>query len=208
MKSVLLFCVMVLSSCLVLGQTEQSAIAKTLYIKPNVSAQFQDSKRSISRGDSVYQHEAIITRDQARAKFRFYDGTLLTLGENSSLNLSEFVASHDKNHAVFEFTQGAFRIITGAITQTSSPSFTINTPMGSIGVRGTDFWGGNLNSDGSIDVLLIESDHTIEVSNQYGKVILRQAGEGTTLIPNKAPLTPKIWPQHKVQKALDTINLP
>ncbi len=208
MKSVLLFYVMVFSSGLVLGQTEQNAIAKTLYIKPNVSAQTQDTQRPIARGDAVYQHEAIITQAQARAKFRFYDGTILTMGENSSLNLREFVASNDKNHAVFEFTQGAFRIITGAITQTSSPSFTVNTPMGSIGVRGTDFWGGNLTDDGSIDVLLIESNHTIEVSNQYGKVVLRQAGEGTTLKPNVAPLTPRIWPQSKVQKALDTINLP
>ena len=96
-------------------------------------------------------------------------------------------------------------MVTGAITKTSNPNFTVNTPIGSIGVRGTDFWSGNLNNDESIDVVLLESEHTVEVSNQYGKVVLTQTGEGTTLLPNKPPLSPRKWPQQKLNRALKTV---
>lgn len=208
MKTIPLFSLIFLTVTSANLWAEPSAIAKTLFIKPSVSAQPPTTERIIERGDSIYHHDIIHTQTQARAKFRFDDGTLLTMGENSVFAIKEFVSTKQKKHAVFEFTQGAFRILTGSITDTSSPSFTVNTPMGSIGIRGTDFWGGNLSDDGSIDVLLIDSEHTIEVSNSHGKVVLRQAGEGTTLKPNMAPLTPKIWPQAKVQKALNTINLP
>lgn len=83
----------------------------------------------------------------------------------------------------------------------------MQTPVGTIGIRGTDFWGGYLEAD-NIDVLLISGEHAIEVKNANGSVMLQKAGEGTTLKKDQIAPQVKIWPQAKVDKAIATIAWP
>ena len=151
----------------------------------------------------MHVNETVKTGKSARAILRFYEGTQLTLGADTAMHFENFVASEDKKEAVLNFTQGAFRIITGSITQTDSPNFQVNTPIGTIGIRGTEFWGGHLNNDDSVDVLLINSEHTLVVSNEFGSVVLDQAGLGTTLKAGQAPSAAKKWGAAKVQKAVN-----
>lgn len=181
---------------------ETSEIAKTILTQKHVSAESTHSKRLLKRGDALHVNETVKTGKSARAILRFYEGTQLTLGADTAMHLENFVANETEKKAVLNFTQGAFRIITGSITQTDSPSFQVNTPIGTIGIRGTEFWGGNLNDDGSVDVLLINSEHTLVVSNEFGSVVLDQAGLGTTLKAGEAPSAAKKWGPAKVQKAV------
>ena len=186
--------------------TKAEPVAKAILINPSVLAKSAgSSEREIQRSSEIHHKDTLTSGQNARAILRFTDGTMLTMGGNTQMKVEDFNFHKDQKQARFEFLKGAFRVVTGAITKTSNPSFTVNTPIGSIGVRGTDFWGGNLNHDDSIDVVLLESEHTVEVSNQYGKVELKQTGEGTTLLPNKAPLTPRKWPQEKLNRALKTV---
>ena len=181
-------------------------VAKAILITPSVLAKSTDApQRKLQRGAEIDSQDTLTSSENARAILRFNEGTMLTMGGNTQMKIEDFIFSEDKKQARFQFLKGAFRIVTGAITKTSNPNFTVNTPIGSIGVRGTDFWGGNLSDDDSIDVVLLESEHSIEVSNEYGKVVLTQKGEGTTLQPNKAPLTPRKWPQAKLNRALKTV---
>ena len=186
--------------------TKAEPVAKAILITPSVLAKSADAPaREIQRGGDIHSHDTLTSGENARAILRFNEGTMLTMGGNTQMKIEDFIFSDNKKQARFEFLKGAFRIVTGAITKTSNPNFSVNTPIGSIGVRGTDFWGGNLSNDESIDVVLLESEHTVEVSNQYGKVVLTQKGEGTTLLPNKPPLSPRKWPQKKLNRAFKTI---
>lgn len=181
-------------------------VAKAILITPSVLAKSADApQRELQRGAEIDSQDTLTSSENARAILRFNEGTLLTMGGNTQMTIEDFTNTKDTKQARFQFLKGAFRIVTGAITKTSNPNFTVNTPIGSIGVRGTDFWGGNLSDDDSIDVVLLESEHSVEVSNQFGKVVLTQTGEGTTLLPNKAPLTPRKWPQEKLNRAFKTI---
>jgi len=181
--------------------------AQAILIKHRVMVETpEQSPMAIKRGDHLNIGDTIRTGKNARAIFRFTDGSQLTLGENSSLSLVDFIHSEKEKRAVLEFAKGAFRMITGAITQTDSPDFTVNTPIGSIGIRGTDFWGGNLSDDHSIDVVLLKSEHKIEIENAYGKVILDTPNQGTTLFPDQAPLSARVWPQAKLEKAFNAVS--
>jgi hypothetical protein len=179
-------------------------VAKVVFIKPKMMIESDKGTTKLAqRGDDVFRLDTIHTQQNARAIIRFSDSTVLTLSSDTTMHIDDFIFSPNKKQASFEFIKGAFRIVTGAITKTASPNFTVNTPIGTIGIRGTDFWSGNLQDDQSIDVVLLESDHTLEISNEFGKVVLTQAGEGTTLKPNMPPLSPRKWPQKKLDKALN-----
>ncbi len=156
------------------------------------------------------QDEVRTTGKDARAQLRFADGTVTTLGGNTSFLIRQYQyhAQGDKpNNAAFTLLTGAFRTVTGKILEAQGSQFGVNTPVGTIGIRGTDFWGGYL--DGSnVDVLLIDGKHAVEVSNATGKVLLEKPGQGVTLKSNQSPLAVKVWSQQKVKRAVATITWP
>lgn len=159
------------------------------------------------RRSSIKQQDKVTAGSKARAQFRFNDGTLTTLGANSEMLVKQYLWQKGEQTPAAEFTlvKGVFRTVTGLITKVKDPKFTVHTPMGSIGIRGTDFWGGYLD-DNAVDVLFIDGDHSIEVSNEFGTVHLIKPGQGTTLKAGKAPSRPTTWPAEKVQRAVETIS--
>lgn len=180
--------------------------AKTVLVKNQVFLERQETAATpIKRGDDLRIGDIIRTGPSARAVFRFNDGSVLTVGENSEIRVTQFKNSVKEKKGNLDFVKGVFRMITGEITKTSNPNFVVDTPIGSIGVRGTDFWGGNLNTDTSIDVVLLESEHKLEIKNEFGKVYLTKPFEGTTLQKGMPPLPSAIWSDEKLQRAFKTV---
>jgi len=183
-------------------------VAKTLRTHNKVIAIRNEASRDIQRGGDITLKDVLQTGKDARAYFRFYDGTLITLGSLTEMTVEKFEAKKDANSAAFEFTKGAFRIVTGLITKTDKPNFSVHTPIGTIGVRGTDFWGGNLSSADNIDIILLDSEHPLTVENAHGKVVITEPGFGTLLTKDQAPTTPKKWSEEKLGRAVQTITFP
>jgi hypothetical protein len=95
-------------------------------------------RRGLKIGDRVFQEQQIRTGADSATQLLFLDETALTVGPNSHLVLDKAVYDPDKKvgeYSVRALT-GAFRFVSG-----SSPSgnYTIKTPAGTIGVRGTWF---------------------------------------------------------------------
>lgn len=164
---------------------------------------------NLQRAMPVEIGDELNTGAAARLVVKFNDGTVLTLGENTQLLLKDwqFKSKEQDNHAGFTLAAGVFRMITGAITQQQNPDLNIETPIGAIGVRGTDFWGGYLDAD-AIDVILLEGEHKIEVSNALGSVLIASPGYGVTMKQGAAPAQPIKWGSQKLQRAVQTISLP
>lgn len=95
-----------------------------------------DTNRGLKIGDTIFQDQQIRTGRDSAAQLLFRDETALTMGPNSSLVLDKAV--YDPNKKAGEISvravSGAFRFISG-----SSPvgSYSINTPAGTVGIRGT-----------------------------------------------------------------------
>lgn len=95
-------------------------------------------RRGLKIGDRVFQEQQIRTGADSAAQLLFLDETALTVGPNSALVLDKAVFDPDKKVGELSVraVSGAFRFVSG-----SSPSsnYTIKTPAGTIGVRGTWF---------------------------------------------------------------------
>jgi hypothetical protein len=117
-------------------------------------------------GTPVHMKDELRTAANARLQVTFLDETQLTLGEHASVVIDRYV--YDPNRGVGEtflqVTKGAFRFATGRIKEMKDSKIAVSTPLADIGVRGTEFWGGQLDKYG---VLLLEGKVT--VSNQAGE---------------------------------------
>jgi len=97
-------------------------------------------KRQLKRRDSIYSHEIIKTGIDSKVQIRFIDNALLALKAESELNIKAYVYSevNDKdNQILMELVAGGFRTLTGKIGKGNKEAYKVNTPVASIGIRGT-----------------------------------------------------------------------
>lgn len=182
-------------------------VGQVLAKQGNVTITSQGKVIKAKRKSALIEQDIITTDTKAKASIKFNDGTLTTLGNNSQMTITKYNWAEGSKRPVaeFELVKGVFRTVTGVITKVKNPSYQVNTPMGSIGIRGTDFWGGYLNDD-AVDVLFVGGEHEIVVSNEFGTTVLTEPGQGTTIKAGKAPSPAKVWPQSKVNRAVKTIT--
>ncbi|HYE36391.1 FecR domain-containing protein [Methylocaldum sp.] len=131
--------------------------------------------RALQRRSEFYTGEALRTGTGSEAQVRFLDGALVALAAESELKVDEFRfeeqgAGSDKS--VSTLVKGGLRVITGAIAQKSPPSHRLNTPVATIGVRGTHF-GAVMGRDLSVAVW----HGGIDVRNGGGEISLGTGGE-------------------------------
>jgi len=89
-------------------------------------------------GTGIYQREVIRSETGAEAQLIFRDETVFNVGSGAEVTLDEFVYDPNRKtgNIVLNVTKGAFRFISGSA---KSDSYTIKTPVATIGVRGTVF---------------------------------------------------------------------
>jgi hypothetical protein len=131
------------------------------------------------------------------------DGTRLTLGENATLVVDDFVydPAQSRGELSFRVAKGAFLYVGGLIEGEPGAKVRIRTPAAAIGVRGTTVWGGPI--DKGFGVLALAGEVT--VTGRRGTVVLRQ-GQGTMLYGDGSPRPVVTWPAHKVKRAIAAIT--
>jgi len=98
--------------------------------------------RTLNRRSKFYANEILKTGTSSRAQLRFKDRALMTLRPETQLDIGEyhFGGKKDKtNRAFLKLVSGGFRTISGAIGRANKSAYRINTPVASIGIRGTDY---------------------------------------------------------------------
>src|ERR1700722_17921645 len=163
MKRVFCFATVLLSCGLVpqvVAARDQIGIAAT--VRNNVS-QVEPQVSKIQPGDDIIRDEVVRTLIDSGAKFVLKDSTNLILGPNSSLKLDRAVFSDEKSvgDIAIKLTEGSFRFITG---NSSKESYAINTPLATMGVRGT-----------VLDILVEKTKNT---------VVLKEGGAQVCAGPN------------------------
>ena len=153
----------------------------------------------------IHLNDTIETGPDSRVIALFVDETELTLGADAITTIDEYVydpAATNGNRARMGVARGAFLYVSGMIGKAARPDVKIEVPYGSIGLRGTTVWGGELDQYG-IFVL----DGKVSVQTKRGSVLLSK-GEGVDLAnANSAPAGRKVWGQPKIDRAVATIAL-
>lgn len=180
--------------------TSQEAIGAVNRLQGNANG----GTGPLAVGSPVFLNEEVSTGEAARLELTFDDGTQLTLGEKAKMVLDTFVYSPAEGTGAMKLAVvGAFRFVSGQVSKQPETQVAVTTPVATIGVRGTEFWGGPIDNE-ALGVFLIEGE--VSVTNPGGEQILDTPGQGTNIsTPDSAPGQVTIWPQDKVERALATV---
>lgn len=153
---------------------------KALYVigKVIVTTESGDEQR-IRRSDELNQGDTVITNDRSQIQIRMSDGTLLAVRPNSKFRIDDYVHEEnvdtDKSH--YSLVKGTFRSITGSIGKKNKESYMVNTPVGTIGIRGTDFSARLCDSDCG------DANDGLYVGVMEGEVVLNNDGGEVNVTP-------------------------
>ncbi|MCC6373202.1 MAG: FecR domain-containing protein [Moraxellaceae bacterium] len=181
-------------------------VGQVTSVKGTVELERKSNKITPVEGTKICKGDKFTTAQGSVAELKLRDGTKLTVGRDSQLVIREYkIYRKQPNVALFDLLQGAFRSITGSITKRPH-KFEVNTGVATIGVRGTDFWGGyGVTPDGALDVIML-SGKGVYIKNDNGQVELDKAGLGTTIKADGTLGEVKAWPEEKVGRAVATIT--
>ena len=100
-----------------------------------------DTRRAAVVGGALLPQERLSTGADGIAAVTLRDGTVLTLGPDSSLDLAEFDfnSTTQEGSMWVKLARGSLRVITGLIAKLQPEKVKVTTPTAVIGVRGTDF---------------------------------------------------------------------
>jgi ferric-dicitrate binding protein FerR (iron transport regulator) len=154
-------------------------------ITPSAEGGSGTAFQTLAPGSELHASETVRTGDAGKADLVFIDRTNLTVGPTSEIVLDKFVYDPvgSSGKVVLQTTRGAFRFVTG--TQDHS-AYQINTPYGSLGVRGTAFTcevkpKGQKQQIAGCDIKCTVESGEIDITTRGGKKRSAQAGQTVCL---------------------------
>jgi hypothetical protein len=95
----------------------------------------------VSLGSSVFSQDLYQTQDASRLKLLFQDDSILTLGERTSLTITENIYNPAKSQrsTVVDMAQGSVRALVGKVFSGTGSKFEIRSPTAAAAARGTYF---------------------------------------------------------------------
>jgi hypothetical protein len=184
----------------------QNIIAKTDIVVNKVEQQLNSEKLPVKSDKKLYEEVNLVSYKDARVHATLIDGSKLMLGENSEIKLNKFLLSD--NQAIGELTvlKGAFRMISGEINKQEGGKLEIKTPLATIGIRGTDFWG--LQNNESLTLALIDNGVIDVTSNSGENVLMNNDMTFITINANGEISDIQELPLEVLQEAAKTVAIP
>jgi hypothetical protein len=156
-------------------------------------------------GDPVFQGDVIRTADNANIGITFKDESAFSLDENGEMVLDEMVYDPDSGEGSFStsLTSGVFSFVSGQIAKANPDAMTLNTPVATIGIRGTQgvleqSRGGELKAalleepgglTGELILTNAAGSITLNQPNQYSAIISFDTTPAQTVVLNIAQIT-------------------
>jgi hypothetical protein len=149
------------AGCLLAGFSMAAPVAEVLAVRGSVGVVTAGRNEALTVGQALEEGQEIRSASPGRAKLRFIDGSVVVVGDGSSLRIERFrLAANQPREA-------SFVLDTGLVSQTVRPStkgsWTVRTPSVVTAVRGTEF------------IVDVRSDQQTEVAVQSGAVAVEPA---------------------------------
>ncbi len=121
-------------------------VGRVVWIKGDSFKAVMQNKeeRLLQKTSVIYLHDVLITDDKTQAEIVFTDNTLMTFQPSSKFSVDDYsLKAKDKKgsvgKSVMGLIEGGFRTVTGLIAKNHPSDYAVNTPVATIGVRGTDY---------------------------------------------------------------------
>lgn len=144
--------------------------------------------------EGVYKNDRIVTKRGAKAKLLMKDDTVISLGENAKLEISDYVVEEGKltRKSLLNLARGKMRAMVGRFFRKKTSIFKVRTPTAVVGVKGTDFF---LDAKkGKTELIVVKGKVGVRNSDKNiggGKEIIVGALKMTTIGAASAPSKPK-----------------
>ena len=94
----------------------------------------------LKKGDPVHVGETIETGKKCYMKLAYADGGSVLLRPDTALKINTFQdPAEEQGETVTTLLKGGMRSVTGAISKSRKENYKIQTPVATLGIRGTDF---------------------------------------------------------------------
>ena len=169
-------------SALLSSTSDASSSGTVILAKGVVTATAADkSSRVLAKGASIEEGDIINTAKKSFAVIRMLDNTKLTLKPGTTIAIGKFSVEEGKEEGCINLVKGGLRTVTGLIGKRKPDSFQVDTPIASIGIRGTDF----ITRICAGDECLVDEQ---ELSfGDYGQTTKSQSSEIAELINQQLP---------------------
>lgn len=138
--------------------------------------------RKAERGGALQAGETVDTGD-GRAQLRFRDGGTISLQPATQFRIEQFRFAEQggkaapEDHVVMRFLKGALRAVSGLIGKEQNEQYRMDTAVGTIGIRGTEY-GATLGDSG------------LTVSTYVGLVEVCNSAGCTSVAPGQTAVVP------------------
>lgn len=204
--SVVIFFVATLS--LAFAQEAAGVVEK---MRGDASRQQGGEMVALTTGGTVYVGDMLATSAGARLRIRFLDDSILTLGEDARLSIDEVVYTPagrepEAGAQTLKFVQGVFLYVSGKIGHGAPDQVALNTPVATIGIRGTRVIAGELQTGmppGRKHYGFQILEGAVVITAPLGSVTLDDPGEGTflPLAGGAAPTPVRQWTPEEAAEA-------
>jgi hypothetical protein len=153
----------------------------------------QTTVDQLASGEDVVMGDAVSTQTKSRLQIMLLDQTAITMGENASLVIDEFVYDPDNAGSALSASvaQGAFRLVTGGVARNNPEGTKVKLPSAVLTIRGTTTEG-NCDSTGCIVVLSGTGDQNsagkkpsqILIESDKGSKVLKRTGFFVLISPD------------------------
>lgn len=158
-------------------------------------------RRALAPGDTVARGDVLTTGPDGRLHLDLADGGALQLGARAAFVVDDLALGEPMSQVsrtTLRLLAGPFRLVG------DHAGGRVRTPVATLGIRGTDVWGGFI--DGGFGVLLVEG--VVDVITAGGIATLDEPGEGVTVVDaTRGPEGLRVWPADKVARAVATVTL-
>ena len=148
------------------------AIGKVESIDGTVTVQRADgSEATLAQGDPIYLRDVVQASGDGQIGIVFVDGTTFALSDGARMTMDEMVydPATGGGNFVSSVLQGTFVFSTGTIAPNGNMD--VNTPVGTIGIRGTTV-AARIALEGSDTIIMLLKD----ADGHVGRVIIQNAG--------------------------------
>lgn len=132
-----------------LTPADAPVVGRVVWVKGEFKARLKKGTeghqpRLLSQASSIYLHDTLMTGPNSQAQIVFTDDTLMTFQPKTEFYINTYQFSPEKKEKsvgkyIMNLVKGGFRTITGLIAKSNPSDYQVNTPVATIGVRGTDY---------------------------------------------------------------------
>jgi len=150
----------------------------------------------------VHRGDTIVT-GRGKAKVALSDGTILSIGENTRVQVSHFASPEANPMVRLNLFSGVLRPLVNRTT--SAGSFEVETQTAIAAVRGTE-WLMEATADNTAVALLRGRVAVMSRDNRRASVLLQSPGQGTDVARGQPPKPPAPWGRQRLADLLVRAN--